>query len=103
MSEKLSPLQLNLLKLLAHNPSEEELRDLERLIVNYYAAKLQEEVDRVWLEKNYTEETVSLWLNEKLRRSSKLKSFWIRTYYFHLLAVVLRSIGFLKHFCGNAL
>jgi hypothetical protein len=70
MSDKLNPLQLNLLKLLARTPSEEELRDLERLIVNYYAAKLQEEVDRAWLEKNYTEETISEWLNTKLRRSS---------------------------------
>ncbi len=38
---KLTPLQLELLKIFSRNPSEQELLDIKNLIARYYAEKSQ--------------------------------------------------------------
>lgn len=68
---KLTPMQLELLKLFAHNPSEDELRDIKRLIAAYYAMKASDGMDKLWEERGYTEETVKEWLGTKMRSSKK--------------------------------
>ncbi|MBC7920733.1 MAG: hypothetical protein H7Z75_06535 [Ferruginibacter sp.] len=66
---KLTPLQLELLRVFSHNPSEGELRDIKRLLANYYAEKLQDEVDKAWDERGYNNDTVKEWLNTHMRIS----------------------------------
>ena len=62
-SEKLDPLQLELLKLFStKRMSSEELRDIKLLIANYYAQKADTELDRLFKEKNWDiQEKVKEW------------------------------------------
>jgi hypothetical protein len=68
---KLSNLQLELLKLYAYPISDEELKDIKKMLADYFAKKLDEEVDKVWKEKGYTQETIQQWKKEHFRVKSK--------------------------------
>ncbi len=63
-STKLSNLQLELLKLYSRNVSDEELKDIRKMLADYYAKKADEEMDRLWKEKGYTQETIQQWKKE---------------------------------------
>jgi hypothetical protein len=52
----LSNLQLKLLQLFSQNVSDEELKAIQRLIVQYFAEKASEAADKDWEEKGYDEE-----------------------------------------------
>lgn len=52
----LNKAQLELLKIFGKIKSEEELNELKDLIVNYYAQRLMDRVDKIWEERGYTEE-----------------------------------------------
>lgn len=62
--QKLSPLQLELLKIYSFNPSEEELLEVKTMLAKYFAAKLIEKVDRTLKEKKYILEDFDTILNE---------------------------------------
>lgn len=66
-STKLSNLQLELLKLYARPISDEELKDIKRMLAEYFVKKMDEELDRQWGEKGWTQETMEEWKNEHLR------------------------------------
>ena len=70
-STKLSNLQLELLKLYARNVSDEELKDIRKMLAEYYARKADEEMDRLWKENGWTQETMEEWLKEDLRVRKK--------------------------------
>ncbi len=61
---KLSNAQLELLKLFSRPMSDEELKELKTLLANYYVKKATDEIDRLWEERGYTQETMDKWLNE---------------------------------------
>lgn len=44
----LTPTQMHLLKLFAHNNSEEFAREIQMVLTRYFQAKLDEESDRLW-------------------------------------------------------
>jgi hypothetical protein len=48
--------QLELLKLFSRVKSEEELGELKRIIVEFYAKRLMDRADRIWDERGYTQE-----------------------------------------------
>ncbi len=52
----LNKAQLELLKLFSKIKTEEELNELKDLLVNHYAQKLMDRVDKIWEERDYTEE-----------------------------------------------
>ncbi len=62
-SEKIDPLQLELLQLFSSKRmSSEELRDIKLLIANYYAQKADTELDRLFDENNWdVQEKVKEW------------------------------------------
>jgi hypothetical protein len=64
---KFTPLQLELLRIFSRNPSEQELIDIKNLIARYYADKASDEMDRLWEERGYTDETMQQWAKEHLR------------------------------------
>ena len=64
-SQKLSNLQLELLKLYAMNVSEEELRDIKRMLAKYFMEKAMDEADKVWDERGYTNELMEEWRQTK--------------------------------------
>lgn len=70
----LSNAQLELLKLFANDIPDEELIDLKRLIVKYYAKKLEEKATKIWEEKNWTDEDMDKFLNTHMRTPYKKSS-----------------------------
>lgn len=68
-SSKLSNLQLELLKLYPYDVSEEELRDIRRLLADYFADKVDAEMSRLWNENGWNQQTIEGWKDEHLRRT----------------------------------
>lgn len=64
-SQKLSNLQLELLKLYAMGVSDEELRDIKRMLAKYFMEKAMDEADKVWDERGYTNELMEEWRQTK--------------------------------------
>ena len=65
LSEPLSNVQEELLKLYSTNLSIEELDELKTVLGKYYARKASKEADRIWDEKKITDELIDKWLNEE--------------------------------------
>ncbi|MBP7307278.1 MAG: hypothetical protein WAT46_18180 [Saprospiraceae bacterium] len=63
-SKNFTPLQLELLKLYANNPTDEELNDIKALIGQYYAKKLINMASEYALENEWTDETIESMLND---------------------------------------
>lgn len=70
-STKFSNLQLELLKLYAHNVSDSELRDIKKMLAEYFARKADEEMDKLWEEKGWDESTIKKWKKEHMRTPYK--------------------------------
>jgi hypothetical protein len=68
---KLSNMQVELLKLYAHNVSDSELRDIKKMLAEYFAKKMDDEMDRLWEEKGWDEKTIDQWKNEHMRTPIK--------------------------------
>ena len=67
MESALSNMQKELLKLYSTNIPDEELHEIKLLLANYFAAKATNEVDKLWEENNWNEETMNKWANEHNR------------------------------------
>ena len=63
-SQKLSSLQLELLKIYSFQPKEEDLLAVKQILAKYFAGKLQKNIDQAIEEKNITEEDLDRWINE---------------------------------------
>jgi hypothetical protein len=62
----LNEVQVSLLKL-TENLSEEELKNLKKIIIAFKAQRLAALTDKVWEEKGWTEETMQTFLNTHMR------------------------------------
>ena len=69
-SNKLTNLQLELLKYFSYNLSEEQLVEIKELLSKYFAEKATREMDKVWDDQGLTNDTMDEWLSEHLRSSS---------------------------------
>jgi len=67
IEKPLNELQIGLLELFARQVSEEDLKQLKLLFSNYFAQKAMGEMEAVWKEKGFNEETEKQWLNEHMR------------------------------------
>lgn len=63
-NQKLSDLQLELLRVYSFTPSEEDLIAIKKMLANYFLEKLQKNVDTAVKEKQITEEDLDKWINE---------------------------------------
>jgi hypothetical protein len=70
-SQKLTNLQLELVKLFSYKIAENQVLEIKQLLSNYFADKATEEMDRLWDENNWSEETMNEWSNEHLRTPYK--------------------------------
>ncbi len=70
-SQKLTNLQLELVKLFSYKIAENQVLEIKQLLSNYFADKATEEMDRLWEENNWSEETMKEWSNEHLRTPYK--------------------------------
>lgn len=66
-AQKLTNLQLELLKVFSFELSEEQVLEIRSLLASYFAEKATEEVDRLWEEHQWTDETMEQWANEHFR------------------------------------
>lgn len=60
-------MQLELLKLFSRDLSEEDLKAIKRLIVQYLAEKATDLADKVWEEKGWTNEDMDRLLDTHMR------------------------------------
>jgi len=63
--QKLTPLQKELLATYSTDIKDEELEDIKRLLASYFAKKAILGADKIWSEKNYSDETMQEWLDKK--------------------------------------
>lgn len=62
---QLSPLQAELLKLYAFGVTDEQLRDIKRLLARYFAERAMNAMDAFWDEHSLTDEIMDKWLQEE--------------------------------------
>jgi hypothetical protein len=70
-ANRLTNLQLELLKLFKYNLSQKQLLEVKDLLAKYFADKATREMDKLWEEKGLTDETMDSWLNEHMRTPSE--------------------------------
>ncbi|MCB0582962.1 MAG: hypothetical protein KDD10_27030 [Phaeodactylibacter sp.] len=64
IDKPLTNLQLELLKLYSLELSEQQLLEVKRLLANYFAEQASDEMDRLWEERGWNNETMEKWLSE---------------------------------------
>lgn len=70
LESPLSNVQLELLKMFSHNLNEDDLVSLKRTLANFFAEKASDEMDKLWDENNWSDQTMDKWL-EGGEKSSK--------------------------------
>lgn len=63
----MSNLQLELLRLYATDISEEDLLNIKQLLVEYFAEKITRQMDELWDEKGWTNDTMREWASGHIR------------------------------------
>ncbi len=65
---KLTNVQLELLKLFQYNLPEKQLVEIKNILAKYFAKSATDEMDKLWDENGWTNETMEEWANEHLRK-----------------------------------
>lgn len=66
-SNKLSNIQLELLKTFGRDIPDEQLLEIKQLLAEYFAQKATEAMDAVWKDKNFDENTIQEWKSTHMR------------------------------------
>lgn len=64
---KLTNLQLELIKLFKYELSDAQLNEVKSLLATYFAGKASDEMDKLWEENNWSNQTMDDWSKEDLR------------------------------------
>lgn len=64
LDKPLSNLQLELLKLYSQNLSDEDLVAVQRMLARFFADRASDEMDRLWEDKGWSNETMDEWLSD---------------------------------------
>lgn len=67
----LSNIQLELLKLFSRDIEEKDLKEIKKLIVKYLSNKLSSDADKIWEDKNWSNEDMDKILNTHMRTPYK--------------------------------
>ena len=70
-TNRLTNLQVELLKLFKYNLSQKQLLEVKDLLAKYFADRATREMDKLWEEKGLTDKTMDSWLNEHMRTSAE--------------------------------
>ena len=65
--QKLTNLKLELLKIFSFQLNQQQLTDTKNLLANYFAEQTMQEMDKLWEENNWNNNTMTEWANENLR------------------------------------
>lgn len=63
--QPLTNLQLEIVKLYSTDLERQELLELKQVLVSFFAQKAIAEADKVWEEKNLTDDEMEAWLDEE--------------------------------------
>lgn len=67
-TEKLTNVQLELLKLFKYNLPEKQLLEIKNILTKYFAQTVTDEMDRLWDENGWDNNTMKDWVNEHMRK-----------------------------------
>ena len=70
-TNKLTNLQLELVKIFSYDLKENQLREIRSLLAQYFAEKATTEADKLWKEKGWSNKTMTKWANEHNRTPYK--------------------------------
>jgi hypothetical protein len=65
---RMTNLQFELIKMFNYELGNQELRDIKSLLADYFQRKIDSELDKLWEEKEWTNDTMSQILNEHPKR-----------------------------------
>ena len=68
-ASKLTPLQLELLKVYSFNPSQEELQQIKDMLARFFAYRFADNVSKLAEAKGISDATLDQWLEEDERKS----------------------------------
>jgi hypothetical protein len=71
-NNKMTNLQLELLKIFKYNLAESQLVELKEVLSQYFMNKVDSEMDKVWNEKNWSNSTMDSIVNQHTRTPYKL-------------------------------
>jgi len=64
LEQPLSNLQLELLKIYSRDVSDKDLIAIKKLLASYFANKATDEMDRLWEDNNWSNETMQKWISK---------------------------------------
>lgn len=70
-THKLTNLQLELIKLFKYELPEHQLIEVKELLARYFAEKATNEMDKLWEENNWSNDTMASWKDENLRTKNE--------------------------------
>ena len=71
VTQKLSNLQLELIKVFSYQLNDIQLIEIRDILTKYFADKATQEMDKLWIENKWNSNTIDNWVEEHLRTSSK--------------------------------
>lgn len=71
VGNKMTTMQLELLKMFKYNLDESQLIELKELLSNYFSNKVDSEIDKIWQNKEWSNSTMDLIANQHLRTPYK--------------------------------
>ena len=67
MDGAFTPFQIQMLELVSHVQSQQEMDDIRRMLAAYFAKRAEDEIDRLWDEGILNEQVMEEWKNEHMR------------------------------------
>ncbi|SEL96149.1 hypothetical protein SAMN05216436_1016 [bacterium A37T11] len=62
-------MQVELLKLFQYDLPEKQLTEIKNMLATYFAKTAADEMDRLWDENGWDNDTMKEWANERMRKS----------------------------------
>lgn len=70
-TQKLTNLQLELVKMFQYKVADNQLVEIKNILSKYFAEKATEEMDKLWEENGWSDETMEKWSNEHFRSKTQ--------------------------------
>ena len=70
-AQKLTNLQIELIQLFSYQIPDNQIVEIKDLLAKYFADVAIREMDKLWMENQWTNETMETWTNEHLRTTYK--------------------------------
>lgn len=65
--QKLTNLQLELLKIFSYQLNQQQLTEIKNMLAHYFADQATQEMDKLWEENSWDNNTMTNWTNEHLK------------------------------------